>query len=249
MLRINSKDLKTAVAYCFQASDNTSRRYSLAGLRFEFNDTGKECTIIGTDGRRMHIAKVGGWFEPASANLAFTLNHDTVKALVEMSSQGVVMIDVQSAEADVLTIYTPKGRKGETTVETKQAESHGSFPNWKAVLPESRNEFGVLQGTAEDFNGLIESVQAATVQVVFGDNGNTSLRVSDSTATPKTRHNVRPVHDLKYPLSVGMDFLSQAISHVGERAAVKLREFVNFGSIVYSLEVANFQAVIVARNV
>ncbi len=246
IIRINSRSIKAGIAYCFQASDDSSRRYALAGIHMEFDSEGN-CEIIATDGRRMHVATIPKCqFHTSTPNIAFTLDRDSTKVLCDMSVSGILQIEVHDGLADVVTIYAPKGRKGESITEHKQVESKGRFPNWRQVIPEHRHEHGTVRGHVSEFLTMIESAQAIPTFVYFDDANQPYFKLSQESGSQMS---VLHPENLKGPLALNLEYLKQAVSHISPNANCIVREYVMLGRApMYRVEVANTFAIIMGLN-
>lgn len=243
-IRIHSDFIKSDICYCATACNDSSKRYALAGLRFEFDENG-DCQIIATDGRRLHIAKIPkALFHTSTPNIQFTLNKEATDTLLKMSVKGTLQIDVDGA--DILTIHAPKGRRGKQIIKYEQTESPGRFPNWQQVMPDKKNEHGTITARIDELKDLINEVEEIPTFIDFNDNGYYYCKLKEEYTTRRQFN----VEGLKGPLTLKLDYLRDAISTTNKYATCKIFEHVDDfeGNTKYKIEFANKIALIMGRN-
>lgn len=149
VVRIPSDEFARAVHAVVAAADNDSSRYALGAMMVDVDNEKQEARFVCTDGRRLHLAKVG-----------YEQNVDPSKTLIP-ASVARTLYRLASGDDDSVQLERSativRAEIGGTTVTARQVD--GRFPPWESSLPKD----GPAASTVE--RGALESATAAAAIV------------------------------------------------------------------------------------
>lgn len=160
---VAQSDLTHAFALAVRAIDCESSRFALGAVRIERVD-GNRMAVVGTDGRRMHIAYVdiiGGDSEPFEALIPAA----TARKLAKLPTSGKRQAMVDLEPSILRAVFSVgRGRKAAKPERIECVLAEGHYPRWADVIPNRNHEPGqTITGQASDLAELWERPQGVTL--------------------------------------------------------------------------------------
>lgn len=133
--RMPAEQFHRAVKATVYATDNESSRYALGAVCIDVDREGGEVNLIGTDGRRLSVAKVDlGENQDPDSRQVLVPSH-AIRFVGDMAG-GVGGIDIEATASEVRFQFEG------TTVMARLTD--GRFPRWRDVMGEPEGEPNVL---------------------------------------------------------------------------------------------------------
>lgn len=131
---IPSKLFCTALKFVAAAASVNDVRYYLNGVRFEFIDD--TLTLIGTDGNRLHVAKLQLEHGIPGPDVAAIVRNASVKQILTTvgKDKNSVMLDAARGEGEKPAKVTVTAGGIVLTPEVEP----GNYPEWRRIVPAAR---------------------------------------------------------------------------------------------------------------